>query len=74
MHSLGNEMNLTQSFLCRRDKLVIGLHLLLSPVSTVVKPAYSVFALRQNPIQEVEVAMLSAGSQVDVSACGRISV
>ena len=34
------------------DKLVIGRHLLLSPVSTVVKPAYSDNAHRPSPTQE----------------------
>ena len=31
---------------------MVGLHLLLSPVGTVVKPAYPLFAHRPNPIQE----------------------
>ena len=39
LHFLGSEMSLTLSFFCRSDKLVLGLHLLLSPVSTAVKPA-----------------------------------
>ena len=54
MHLLGSEMNLLLSFLWRSDKLVIGRHLLLSPVSTVVKPACSVFAHRPHPTQEGE--------------------
>ena len=66
LHFLGSEMNLTLSFLRRNDKLVIGRHLLLSPVSTVVKPAYSVFAYHPNPIQVARVAMHSAESEVDV--------
>ena len=61
-HLLGNEMNLTQSFLCRSDRLVIGLHLLLSPVSKVVKPACSVFAHRPNPIQVTSVLFISVRS------------
>ena len=45
---------------------MIGLHLLLAPVSTVVKPACSVVVVhRPNPIQEG--AMLSAEIQVDVT-------
>ena len=37
-------MSLTQSFLCERVMtLVVGLHLLLSSVDTVVKPAYPFF-------------------------------
>ena len=62
---LGNEMNLSLSFLKQSDTLVIGRHLLLSPVSTAVKPAYSVF-LNPNSIQEGGVAVISAESQVDV--------
>ena len=50
---LGNEMNLTQSSLCRSDKLVIGVHLLLSPVSAVVTTAGHEVALRLSPIPEV---------------------
>ena len=45
-------MNFTLSFLLRSNTPVISQHLLLSPVSTVVKPAWSVFADRPNPIQE----------------------
>ena len=59
-------MNWTLSFLGKSDKLVIGQHLLLSPVSTAVEPAYSEFDHRPHPIQEGEVAMLSDVSQVDV--------
>ena len=36
---LGNVKNLTLSFLCRSCKLVVGLHLLLSLVGTVLKRA-----------------------------------
>ena len=39
-------------FLLQSDKLVIGPHLLLSPASTVVKPAEKEFAHHPNPIQE----------------------
>ena len=42
----------------------VGLHLLLSPVGTVAKPAYPSFAHRDSG---GEVAMLSAESQVDVT-------
>ena len=45
---------------------MIGRHVLLSPVRTAVKPAYSVFGNHPNPIQEGEVAMLSAEYGVDV--------
>ena len=45
-------MNLTPSFLLQSDKLVIGLHLLLSPARTVLKPAEHEFAHHPNPIQE----------------------
>ena len=45
---------LDTEFSLKGDKLVIGQHLLLSPVKTVVKPAGSVFAHRPNPIQEEE--------------------
>ena len=45
-------MNMPPSFLLQRDKLVIGPHLLLSPASTVVKPAEHEFANHPNPIQE----------------------
>ena len=55
-------MNWTLSFNGKSDKLVVGLHLFLSPVSTAVKPACSVFDHRPNPIQEGGVAMLSAES------------
>ena len=49
-----SEMNLTLSFLSGSNKLVIGRHLPLSPVSTPVKPAYPVIAHHSNPIQEGE--------------------
>ena len=49
---LGNVMSLTQSFPCGSDKLVVDLHMLLSSVGTMVKPAYPLFAHRPNPIQE----------------------
>ena len=55
-------MHLTPSFLLQSDKLVIGQHLLLSPASTVVKPAEHEFAHHPHPIQEGGVAMLSAES------------
>ena len=45
------EKNWTSSFLVHSDKLVIGPHLLLSPASTVVKPAEHEFAHHPNPIQ-----------------------
>ena len=48
--ALAHVMSLTQS--CRSDKLEVGLHLLLSPVGTAVKPAHRLFAHRPNPIQE----------------------
>ena len=41
---------------------MIGQHLSLTSVNTVVKPALSVFANRRNPIQERRVAILSAAS------------
>ena len=44
-HLFGNETNLTQGFFCRSDKLVIGLHLLLFPVSTVVKSQHVPYLL-----------------------------
>ena len=47
-------MSLTQSFLCWSDKLVVGLHMLLTPVSTVVRTAYPLFAHPPNPILEGE--------------------
>ena len=50
-------MNFTLSFLLRSDKLVIGQHLLLSPVSTAVKPAFSEFDHCPNPIQEGELCV-----------------
>ena len=75
LHLFGSEMNWTLSFLDETDELVIGRHLLLSPVSTALKPAYSVFAHRPNPIQEGE----SQCSQLthkstSYSVCGRTSV
>ena len=45
-------MNWTSSFLLKSDELVIGPHLLLVPVGTVVKPAEHEFAHRPNRIQE----------------------
>ena len=59
-------MNLTLSFLSRSDKLVIGQHLLLSPVNTVVKPAWSRICESSKSDSGGGVAMLSAESQVDV--------
>ena len=50
-------MNFTLSFLLRSDKLVIGQHLLLSPASTAVKPAFSEFDHCPNPIQEGELCV-----------------
>ena len=47
-------MSLKQSFLCRSEKIVVGLHLRLSPVGTVVEPAYPLFLHRPNPILEEE--------------------
>ena len=58
LHILGSEMNWTLSFIGESDKLVIGRHLLLSPVSTAVKPACSVFAHRPNPTQERDVDVI----------------
>ena len=52
LHCFGNEMNWILSFLVESDKLVIGEHLFLSPVSTAVETAYSEFDRRPNPIQE----------------------
>ena len=66
---LGNMMSLTQSFLCGSDKLVVSLHFLLSPVGTVVKPAYPFIADRPNPIQEGV-----NHKSTSRSVCGRISV
>ena len=43
------EMKWTSSFLVQSDKLAIVLHLLLAPVSTVVKPAEHEVAHRLNP-------------------------
>ena len=54
------ERNLTMSVLWQSDKLVFGPHLLLSPASTVVKPAEHEFAHHPNPIQE-------GGSQCSLS-------
>ena len=42
------------SFPVQSDKLVVGRHLLLSPVSAVVKPTCSVFVRRPNQIHEGE--------------------
>ena len=69
---LGNVMILTQSFPCRSDKLMVGLHLLLFPVGTVVKPADLLFAHRPHPIQEGE-SQLNHES-TSYSVCGRTSV
>ena len=44
------EMNWTSSFLVQSDKLVIVLHLLLAPVSTVVKPAEFEVVRHQGPL------------------------
>ena len=68
---LESEMNLTQNFLLRSDKLVIGQHLLLSPVNTVVKRAWSVLAHRPNPIQE---CFQQNHKSMSYSVCGRITV
>ena len=43
-------MNWTSSFLVQSDKLATGLHLLLAPVGTVVKPAEHEVAHRLSPI------------------------
>ena len=48
----GNAISSTLSFLCGSDKLVVGLHQLLSLVSTVIKPACLSFADHPNRIQE----------------------
>ena len=66
VHFLGSEMNLTLNFLSRSDKFVAGLHLLLSLVSTVVKPACPVFVHRPNPIQEGESQCSQLNQKVDV--------
>ena len=52
LHFHGNEMNWILSFLGKSDQKVIGQNLLLSPANAVVKPAYSEFDHRPNPIQE----------------------
>ena len=52
LHFHGNEMTWTLSFLRRSDKLVIGWHLLLSPWSAAMNPAYSELDNCPNPIQE----------------------
>ena len=52
LHFDGSEMNWTLRFLVKNDKLVIGQHLLLSPVSRVVKPAEHEFAHRPSPSPE----------------------
>ena len=41
---------------------MIGRHLLLSSVTTAVKPAYSVFDHRPNPIQEGDPSFVPVGS------------
>ena len=75
LHFHGNEMNLTLSFLGKSDKLVIGQHLLLSPLSTVVKPACSEFDHRPNPIQAaVSQCSMMYHKSTSCSACGRTSV
>ena len=45
---------------------MVGLHLLLSPAGTVVKPTCPSFARRPNPIQEgrVECSVRSVGQRV----------
>ena len=59
--------NWTLSFLGKSVKLVIGQHLFVSPVSPAVKPAYSEFDHRPNPIQEeVFDNALGCNHQVDV--------
>ena len=59
-------MTLTSSFLDQSDKLVIGPHLLLSPASTVVKPAEHEFAHHPNPILEGVSQCFSAEKKVEV--------
>ena len=54
LHFLGSETNWTLELLEKSDKLVVGQHLLLYPVSTAVKPACSVSDHRPSPIQDGE--------------------
>ena len=63
------------SFLCRSDKLVIVRYLPLSPLSTVVKSAYSIIAHHPNPIQKwkSQCSQLNHKS-MSSSVCGRTLV
>ena len=65
LHFLGSEMNLTLSFLSRSDKLVVGLHLLLS---CKYSGEANVFRICSSPTSDSGGggAMLSAESVVDV--------
>ena len=62
LHLLGSEMSLTQSSLCRSEKLVVGLHLLLSPVGTVGEASISLICSSSKSDSGGKVAMLSSGS------------
>ena len=54
---------------------MIGQHVLLSPVNTVVMPAWSVFAYRANPILEEESQCSQQNHKsTSYSVCGRTSV
>ena len=54
-------LTLTLSFLLHSDKLVIGPHLLLSPASTVVKPAEHEFAHHPHPTADTRLLWIVAG-------------
>ena len=57
------------------EKLVIGRHLLLSRVSTVVNPACTVIAHNPNPIhEEMSQCSLMYHKSTSCSDCGRTSV
>ena len=66
-------MNLTPNVLLQSDKLVVGPHLVLSPASTVVKPAEHELAHHPNPIQEgaSQCSQQNRKSKL-YSVCGRI--
>ena len=59
-------MNWILSFLGKSDQLVIGQHLLLSPASAVVKPAYIPNLIIVQIRFRRGVGVLSDASQVDV--------
>ena len=71
---LENEMKLGTEF-SLSDKLVIGQHVLLFAVNTEVRPAWSVFAHRPNPIQEGESRCFQQNHKsMSYSVSGRITV